>query len=54
VVTASGVHLIQCLEVKLGTKRWQEVRAELESAVTQHLFRWAADRQRVSAKIEIR
>jgi len=54
VVTASGVHLIQCVEVKPGTKGWQEVRAELETAVTQHLFRWAADRQRASAKIEIR
>jgi len=54
VVTASGVHLIQCLEVKPGTQRWQDVRADLELAVTRHLFRWAADRQRPHAKIEIR
>jgi parvulin-like peptidyl-prolyl isomerase len=53
VVTAFGVHLIQCLELKPGTKRWQDVRAELEPAVTQYLFRWAADRQRPQAKILI-
>lgn len=53
VITPFGVHLIQCLEIKPGTKRWQDVRDELEPAVTQHLFRWAADRQRPLAKIEI-
>jgi parvulin-like peptidyl-prolyl isomerase len=54
VVTAFGVHLIQCLEIKPGSKRWQDVRDELEPAVTQYLFRWAADRQRPLAKIEIK
>lgn len=54
VITAFGVHLIQCLEIKPGSKRWQDVRRELEPAVTQYLFRWAADRQRPLAKIEIK
>lgn len=53
VVTAFGVHLIQCLEVKSGTKRWQDVRVELESAVVQHLFRWVADQQRPQAQITV-
>ena len=52
VITTAGVHLIQCLQVKPGTKRWQDARAELEAAVTRHLFRWAADQQRPRAKIE--
>ena len=54
VITAFGVHLIQCLEIKPGSRRWQDVRNELEPAMTQYLFRWAADRQRPLAKIEIR
>ncbi len=54
VITAFGVHLIQCLEIKPGTQRWQDVRDELQPAVTQYLFRWAADRQRPLAKIEIK
>jgi parvulin-like peptidyl-prolyl isomerase len=53
VVTEAGVHLIQCLEIKPGSLGWQDVRAELEPAVTRHLFRWAADRQRPHAKIEV-
>jgi len=53
VFTSFGVHLIQCLEVKPGSKRWQDVRDQLEPAVTQHLFHWAAERQRPQAKIEI-
>jgi parvulin-like peptidyl-prolyl isomerase len=53
VVTVFGVHLIQCLAVKPGTKSWQDVRAELESAVSQHLFHWIAGRQRPQAKIEL-
>ncbi|MCA9178993.1 MAG: peptidylprolyl isomerase [Planctomycetales bacterium] len=52
VSTAFGVHLIQCLEIKAGKKRWQDVRPELESAVTAHLFSWVADQQRSKAKIE--
>jgi parvulin-like peptidyl-prolyl isomerase len=53
VVTPFGVHLIQCQEVTPGTKTWQEVRGDLEQAVTQHLFLWMADRQRPTAKVEI-
>jgi len=50
-VSAFGVHLIQCLEVKPGQKRWQEVRSQLEQAVTQYLFEWAA-RKVTDAQIE--
>jgi len=50
VETAFGVHLIQCLETQPGTKRWQDVREELEAAVVQYLFRWAAERQRQGGK----
>ena len=31
---------------------WSDVRDELEKAVTQYLFRWLADKERSSAKIE--
>jgi parvulin-like peptidyl-prolyl isomerase len=54
VITTFGVHLIQCLEVKPGSKSWQDVRNDLEPVVIQYLFRWAADRQRLLAKIELR
>ena len=53
VVTEAGVHLIQCVEIKPGSRTWQEVRGELEPTVTRYLFRWAADRQRPQARIEI-
>jgi parvulin-like peptidyl-prolyl isomerase len=53
VVTPFGVHLIQCIEVVPGDKTWQQVRAELYQAVSRHLYRWAADRQRSRATIEI-
>lgn len=53
VITAAGVHLIQCLEIKPGPKRWQDVREDLQSAVARHLFHWAADRQRPNARIEL-
>ena len=35
-----------------GAKTWQEVEGELRSAVTVYLFRWIADKQRATAKIE--
>jgi len=54
IVSGFGVHLIQCLEVRPGTKSWQDVRSELEAAVIQYLFRWVADRQRPQAKIDVR
>ena len=52
IVTAFGVHLIRCLEIKPGQKRWQEVAPELEAAVTKYLFHWIADRERATAKVE--
>ena len=53
VVTTIGVHLIRCLEIKPGQKTWQEVAPELQAAVTQYLFRWIADRERATAKVEL-
>lgn len=50
--TTFGVHLIKVLESKPGTKTWQDAVAELKPAVTLYLFRWIADRERMSAKIE--
>jgi len=47
-----GVHLIQCVEIKPGQKRWQDVRKELEVAVMKYLFDWIADQQRPNAVIE--
>ena len=52
VETTFGVHLIKILESKPGTKTWQDAAAELKPAVTLYLFRWIADRERMSAKIE--
>lgn len=47
VVTFFGVHLIQCTDVKPGTKTWQDARPELTQAVVQDLFaRLAADERR--------
>ena len=46
VVTVVGVHLITVLEERAGSVTWNQVRAELEQAVTRYLFGWAADRQR--------
>lgn len=54
VVSAIGVHLIQCQEVKPGTKTWKDVRGPLESAVTRFLFDWVSDQQRPASKIEYR
>lgn len=52
-VTATlGVHLIKCLEIKPGQKRWQDTRAELEQAVTSYLFRWTADQMRPRSRVE--
>lgn len=52
VVSPLGVHLIKLLEVKPGARQWQAARAELEQAVKQYLFRWAADQQRSESTIE--
>ena len=53
VVTSFGVHLIQCLDIRPGDKTWQQARDDLHQAVQQHLYRWAADRQRQRVAIEI-
>ncbi len=53
VVTSFGVHLIQCLDIRPGDKTWQQARDDLHQAVKQHLYHWAADRQRQRVSIEI-
>lgn len=52
VETAFGFHLIRCLAITPGQKHWDDVRAELELAVTEYLFQWAADQGRSVTKIE--
>jgi parvulin-like peptidyl-prolyl isomerase len=52
VTTTFGVHLIQVQEVKAGTKTWQDAADQLKPAVTLYLFRWLADKERVTAKVE--
>ncbi|QDU26786.1 Foldase protein PrsA precursor [Anatilimnocola aggregata] len=52
VETTFGVHLITCLEVKPGTRTWQEAVDELRPAVIHYLFRWIADKERTTAKID--
>lgn len=39
-----GVHLIHCLEIKPGQKRWSDVRKPLSSAMSEYLFHWLAAR----------
>jgi len=51
-VSPFGVHLITVLEEKPGTKTWRDAEAELRPAVTLYLFRWIADQERATAKIE--
>jgi parvulin-like peptidyl-prolyl isomerase len=51
-VSPFGVHVITVLDEKPGTKTWQEVQGELRPAVVLYLFRWLADKERASAKIE--
>ncbi len=53
VVSPVGVHLIHCLDIKPGTKTWQDVRTKLVPAVTQYLFEWVASQQRPKATVEI-
>jgi parvulin-like peptidyl-prolyl isomerase len=53
VETTFGWHLICCLEIKPGQKRWTDVRPELELAATEYLFNWIADQQRPKAKVEM-
>lgn len=52
VTTTLGVHLIQVTEIKPGQRTWQEAREELRAAMTIHVFRWLADKERPEAKVE--
>lgn len=52
VSTSFGVHLIQVTEVKPGQRTWQDAREELKAAMTVHVFRWLADKERAAAKVE--
>jgi parvulin-like peptidyl-prolyl isomerase len=51
VVTPFGVHLVQCLGVEAGKRSWQDARSEIEAAMVQYLFAWAADRQRAQCDV---
>jgi parvulin-like peptidyl-prolyl isomerase len=51
VLTPFGVHLIQCQQIEAGTRTWQDARRELEPAMAQYLFGWAADQLRSSAQV---
>jgi hypothetical protein len=53
VETDFGVHLIQCLEVKPGQVRWEDVRPQLTEALARYLFTWASDRQRPEATVRL-
>ena len=46
-----GIHLIHCLEIKAGTKKFADVAEELRDAETQRLFDVVAKRQRLKAAI---
>ena len=52
VSTAFGIHLIQVLETKSGKKTSQDAAGELKPAVALFLFRFLADKERLTAKIE--
>ena len=52
VTTTFGVHLIQVTEVKPGQRTWQDAAEELKAAMTVHVFRWLADKERADAKVE--
>ena len=51
VVTPFGVHLIQCTDIRPGTKTWQDARADLLPAVTREVFLKAAGEGRKLAKV---
>ncbi len=53
VVTPAGVHLIQCLEIKPGTRTLEQTREELHKAASRYLFQWLAKRARTQAQIQI-
>ena len=47
-----GIHLVQCLEIKKGTRGWQEARDSLQHSIVRYLFSWAADQQREHSVIK--
>jgi parvulin-like peptidyl-prolyl isomerase len=51
-VTSFGVHLVTLLEEKPGPKKWTDVQNELRPAVVLYLFRWIADQERATAKVD--
>ncbi len=51
VVTNAGVHLIQCLEIRPGTRTWRESEQDLRRAVARYLFEWAAEKQRAKVNV---
>ena len=54
VVSPFGVHLIQCLKIEPGQRKWSDVREALRVSVTAYLFQWVADQQRAKAKIVLK
>lgn len=52
VVSPFGVHLIQVLEVRPGSRNWQDARNELVDALSQQEFESIANRRQEDAKIE--
>jgi len=52
VVTRFGVHLILCVEVKPGDKKWTDVADQLRGVAIQKAFRHIASGQRRKARIE--
>ena len=47
-----GFHIIECREVKVGTRTWEQAREPLQAAITRYLFRWTAQQQRERLRVE--
>ena len=52
VVTHLGVHLIQCTDVRVGTKTWRDVRKEMRPSAVQNVFAQLAQKMREATPIE--
>jgi parvulin-like peptidyl-prolyl isomerase len=52
VVTPFGVHLLQCTDVRAGTKTWADARSELSAAYAQQQFQRLAEEMRPAVVIE--
>jgi parvulin-like peptidyl-prolyl isomerase len=50
--TPFGIHLIKCLSVEPGRRRWQDVAEQLRQDVTRRLFRECVERHRPAVTIE--